>query len=195
MAIYGGLAVHSGINYFWERGLAIPVKGNSWAIRGIDNWAPLSLNKTTAHISDGTFFATALVAGVGVLYMRDKQWHVPNMLVQNCWLTMNLTQAAKLAFLRNRPYTYGNQMLPGKRDDHFSFFSGHTALTATMAATLWLERDRSSQAQTYMAIGATVFSATTAVLRVKAGKHFPTDVLVGAVIGVGTAWVHDRLAH
>ena len=47
-----------------------------------------------------------------------------------------------------------------------------------------------------MWIGTHALAATTAYLRVHAGKHFWTDVMVGAAVGSGLGllipWLHER---
>ena len=61
-----------------------------------------------------------------------------------------------------------------------SFPSGHAALVAALA-TLWTLDGRRGRAATWAFAGLTMLS------RVWVGHHYPTDVLVGAVVGVSVA--------
>jgi undecaprenyl-diphosphatase len=61
--------------------------------------------------------------------------------------------------------------------DEFSFPSGHTA-AAVAGATAW--------AGTPLGVAAAPFAAATALSRVYLGAHYPLDVAVGAMIGLGT---------
>ncbi len=67
-----------------------------------------------------------------------------------------------------------------------SFFSGHASNTAAMsfftAQTLVQNRPDMQNKGLVWATAATL-PALTALWRVKAGKHFPTDVIVGYGIG------------
>jgi hypothetical protein len=41
-------------------------------------------------------------------------------------------------------------------------------------------------------LGLSALAIGTGVLRIKAGKHFPTDVLAGAILGTGVAYLNTR---
>ena len=112
--------------------------------------------------------------------------------------TLALAEVAKQAARRPRPCTYqGPRRLEPRlgcrdtdADAHLSFFSGHTATAATLSATaaFWAIQDGdTAQAAATLGLGAALTLAV-AVERVRAGKHFPTDVLTGALVGatVGT---------
>jgi membrane-associated phospholipid phosphatase len=91
---------------------------------------------------------------------------------------------------RPRPRLYGVEAPLSERNDANSgrsFFSGHVAncVAATLAASTALRRvHRSKLAWTTLAVGL-AGSALVGVARVGAGSHFPTDVLVGAMVGTG----------
>ncbi len=95
-----------------------------------------------------------------------------------------LVELAKYAIQRPLPRTYaGDPSLINSPGGYRSFYSGHTstvfaALTA-MAMTLRL---RYGERWWPWAVAAGVGSSV-AVERVAAGRHFPSDVLVGAVAG------------
>lgn len=68
------------------------------------------------------------------------------------------------------------------RPDSSSFPSGHTAAAVAFTAAV---------APTVPAAGAlcAVPAALIAVERVQSGAHYPSDVVAGAVIGLGNAWL------
>ncbi|MFD9467442.1 phosphatase PAP2 family protein [Streptomyces sp. NPDC060027] len=72
------------------------------------------------------------------------------------------------------------------RPDSSSFPSGHTAAAVAFTAAV---------APTWPLVG-TICAVPTALLaieRVQSGAHYPTDVAVGALIGLGSAWLTRHL--
>jgi membrane-associated phospholipid phosphatase len=69
----------------------------------------------------------------------------------------------------------------------YSFPSGHAAIAFT-GATL-IERNSGE----FLGIPAYALAAFTGFERVEAGRHFPSDVLVGAAIGSFSAGIFDAL--
>lgn len=108
-----------------------------------------------------------------------------------------LMQTVKLLVQRPRPYTHNanpaiQEYAAAEGDDaYLSFFSGHasTAFTAAVAGSFLFalsSTDLNSRAIVWgLELG---LAAMTADLRVRAGKHYYTDVFVGALVGaaVGT---------
>ena len=89
---------------------------------------------------------------------------------------------------RYRPYLYGTQG-GDLRNGHIatnSFFAGHTAHTAAatfFAAKVFHDYNPGSRAQPYVWTAAAVVPAVVAFTRVKAGKHFLSDNIVGYAVG------------
>lgn len=116
-------------------------------------------------------------------------------------LTLALTDLVKLAVRRPRPRAYidaqGNANYENTTTDSaLSFFSGHASMTATIGATAtYLAFTRSPNTlrpwiTLALATGVTTF---VSVERVRAGKHFPTDVLAGSLAGAGIGVIVPHL--
>ncbi len=101
-------------------------------------------------------------------------------------------QWLKVIVGRERPVMYtGDAVAAGAdRDNRRSFPSGHTTV-AFSAATAYLViagREHLPH-RTRTALLLYGGALATGVLRVAAGKHFPTDVLGGAALGTGIGWL------
>lgn len=99
---------------------------------------------------------------------------------------------------RSRPvlYTSGAAAAASDRDSRMSFPSGHATVGFAIAAA-YLEMARRDHAPHATRNALLLFGTATAVsaLRVAAGRHFPTDVLAGALLGTGVGFVVARLHH
>ena len=106
-------------------------------------------------------------------------------------LTAALTALTKSIAQRKRPYTYNTNLSVAQRTDAdavASFFSGHTSLSATasfMTAKIYSDYHPNSPAKPYVWTAAALLPLATAYFRVRGGKHFPSDVLVGYLVGAG----------
>jgi hypothetical protein len=117
-------------------------------------------------------------------------------------VSAGLNQLTKIAVQRPRPLLYdrpaGDPSLDVP-DNHLSFYSGHTSTTfaAGMAWAFTFAHRHPDSPWRYAAYGgAALAGSTVGLLRVLAGKHFVSDVLVGAVAGtlcgLGVPWLHTR---
>ena len=115
-------------------------------------------------------------------------------------LTLGLTQLTKNLVKRSRPYTYNpNAPLEFKQqpDARRSFFSGHTSSTAAscfFAARVWSDLYPDSRWKPAVWSVAATIPAIMGFLRMRAGRHFFTDVAtgyaVGAAVGCLVPWLH-----
>ncbi len=93
------------------------------------------------------------------------------------------------AVRRPRPYLYGDAAPIGERTDPYgavSFFSSHTTTAFAAAVTLHqtLLRRHPTSPVPNIVLGSTLaVAALVGTGRVLSGNHFPSDVLVGAVVG------------
>lgn len=101
---------------------------------------------------------------------------------------------ASSAMLANRfrPYTYNPNEDMGKRTGgggKNSFFAGHPGMVATVtffSAKVYADYHPEMKNKWILYTLAGTASVTTGILRIKAGEHFFTDVMVGVPVGVVT---------
>lgn len=100
---------------------------------------------------------------------------------------------------RSRPYVYSENAPMSERignDGQRSFYSGHVAATATatfFAAKVYSDYHPDSKALPYIWTGAALLPATVGYLRLEAGQHFLSDVLLGYVLGAVTGYAVPAL--
>lgn len=117
----------------------------------------------------------------------------------------SLNALFKYAVRRTRPLVYDpdpDAFTAEERADPdaaLSFYSGHSSFSFSMATAysyLFMRRHPGSKLVIPVWVVSESLAATTAALRVVAGKHFVTDVLtgaaVGAAIGVLIPYLHAR---
>ena len=96
----------------------------------------------------------------------------------------------KYAINRPRPFTTYKDIVRLSEAGGPSFPSGHTSAAFSFATGLWLDYP-------HWYIGVPVFTWASLVgySRMDLGVHYPSDVLGGIVVGVGSAWVNKKLVH
>jgi len=117
-------------------------------------------------------------------------------------INAGLTLLTKYTVRRTRPFVYNSEaplrkkLLPNAKG---SFFSGHTSMTAAntfFAAKVFSDCYPDSNWKPVVWGVAATIPAVTGYLRVKGGRHFPTDVMVGyavgAAVGVLVPHLHKR---
>src|SRR5262249_42671232 len=103
-------------------------------------------------------------------------------------INVDLNQTIKFAVHRPRPLLYGSPSQADLENPHnyFSFYSQHTSVTLaagiSYARTFALRHPR-SRYRWLVYSAAAGGGATVGSLRVLSGRHFPTDVITGAVAG------------
>ncbi len=97
------------------------------------------------------------------------------------------TDLIKSISLRPRPYVYSlDPSTTLSKNDRASFLSGHTSGTA--AASFFVARVFTgfypdSKLKPYVWVLASALPALTGYLRIRAGRHYPTDVIAGYALG------------
>jgi len=150
------------------------------------NWSPDASSVSDYLLNFMLIAPTALLASDKV---RDDFGTFSAMYIENLLLSFAAVHTTKIISKRNRPYMYNkNVPLKYKSDSssRLSFFSGHTThafSSAVFLSTVYAEYYPDSNLKPYV-WGLTLLSASiTGYLRYTSGNHFPTDILMGALVG------------
>lgn len=114
------------------------------------------------------------------------------------------TRSMKRLVGRERPYLHNDEISPeerletarGEGDALESFWSGHAAaafVTATLLSTIYQDVHGRSRGSDLLWASSLSLAAFTSYARVAAGKHYPSDVLVGAAVGSAIGVLVPRL--
>lgn len=100
-----------------------------------------------------------------------------------------VTQGLKYTIKRDRPYEqYPLLINPYSIETDKSFPSGHTSTAFAVATSLALQYKK-----WYVVVPAYAWASSVGYSRLYLGEHYPTDVLAGAAIGAGSAWLSQYL--
>ncbi len=120
---------------------------------------------------------------------RDESGIIGLMLLETALINAGITRLTKVSAKRVRPLAYNpdislsEKMRPRTR---YSFFSGHASNAAALSfftAKVFSDKNPDHRLKPLVWATAIILPATTAFFRVKAGQHFPTDVIIGYAVG------------
>ncbi len=116
-----------------------------------------------------------------------KGWKIVGALAVNTVIAEGL----KYAVNRERPYEKFPLLIHpyDASEKGQSFPSGHTSEAFAMAASLSIECKR-----WYVVVPAYAYATAVGYSRLYLGEHYPTDVLAGAAVGIGSAYLSNWLA-
>jgi membrane-associated phospholipid phosphatase len=100
-------------------------------------------------------------------------------------INIGTTALLKNVFNRTRPADkYPGEVFVLDPSHGMSFPSGHTSQAFALATTLTLQYKK-----WYVTVPAYLWAGCVGYSRMYLGKHYPSDVLAGAVLGVGTSYL------
>jgi len=144
--------------------------------KSIQNYIQTSNWRTKTQIDDYIQYAPIAEMYVADIYYSTSKNEVfqqsKNLAIAEIFTAL-LVQTIKHSVNIKRPNGYD-----------FSFFSGHTSQSFTGATALYLEYRDSNP---FLALSGYGFSTATGILRVTNNKHWISDVIVGAGIGMLSA--------
>lgn len=171
-------------------------------ISAFDRSAAYNWNKKAAHGSDALMYMSGTLPLLFLAGERSRKdfGKVAAISAEVFLLNTGLTYLTKTLVKRTRPYAY-NPNVPNsaklKTDARHSFFSGHTSTVSSMTFSFAMMHTHyypNSRVKPLVWFAAAVLPMIQGILRVRAGKHYWTDILVGygagASIGVGVPLLH-----
>ncbi|WP_179019412.1 phosphatase PAP2 family protein [Winogradskyella forsetii] len=160
-------------------------------INFIDRWAVGNNSERASEISDIPF-ALSFAAPFVLLFddeVNDHTGQVLGIYLESMATTGALYSITAGLVNRSRPYVYSEENSLDRRTSNNgqrSFYSGHVAATATatfFAAKAFQDFNPDSAGIPYVWAGAAILPAAVGYLRIEAGQHFLTDVLLGYGLG------------
>ncbi len=155
---------------------------NSWDRGFVRNYSNI-LSKSAPYISVGVPTGMAIYAGI----KKEKALLQDAIYIgTSVGEAMVLTYGMKYAFDRERPYNrYPDRVHPFSLEDSPSFPSAHTAAAFSLATSLSIKYPK-----WYVIAPSAVWACSVGFSRINEGVHYPSDVIAGAVIGTGCAFVN-----
>jgi membrane-associated phospholipid phosphatase len=174
----------------------IPVSLEQSDVTVFDRSFMFSYKKPLDFFSDYSVYglmALPVISAIRNLNDKNKLLTYGIMDVEAFLLTFGTVSLLKSAVIRYRPYMYSYGIPGGKEQDYYnSFPSGAAAyafLGATFLSTSFSREYPESKWKLPVLISSYAFAAGIASMRVIAGSHFVSDVLVGAAIGSLYGWL------
>jgi membrane-associated phospholipid phosphatase len=156
-----------------------------------DRWVAGKYNSSASDLSDIPF-ALSFAAPFALLFDKNANDHSGQLFgiyFESLTTTAALFTITAGVTRRARPYVYSPDFSLERKKNVTatrSFYSGHVAATATatfFGAKVFQDFNPDSKAVPYVWAGAAIVPATVGYLRLEAGQHFLTDVLLGYTMG------------
>lgn len=149
-----------------------------------------NLSNTSKYISVGVpvgYFVAGLIHDNKAL--KQKAVFTAAAILLNTASTTLLKNVIK----RERPYNSYTGIFPDKIESDYAFPSGHTSSAFATATSLAIATKK-----WYVAVPAFAWSAGVGYSRIYLGQHYPSDVIMGALVGSSSAlichWATKQLA-
>ena len=156
----------------------------------LNNAVWTSFSNTSKYISVGVpvgYFVAGLIHDNKQL--KQKAAYTAAAILLNTATTTLLKNVVK----RERPYHTYTGIFPDKIESDFAFPSGHTSSAFATATSLAITTKK-----WYIAVPALAWSAGVGYSRIYLGQHYPSDVIMGALVGSSSAlichWASKQLA-
>jgi membrane-associated phospholipid phosphatase len=151
---------------------------------------PENPNSEVWNISSDSFLYVSGTLALGSLtyglIAKDKKWkHNGYELLITSTINFASTELLKIAFARARPEDrYPGEIFTNSTTIGYSFPSGHTSQAFAMATTISLQHRK-----WYVVVPAYLWAGSVGYSRMYLGKHYPSDVLAGAALGVASSYL------
>ena len=169
---------------------SMQVQAQNWdinTVRKVNGWETHNVSKALSH--SGLILPVGIPTAMGIYALVQKD---EPMLKEAVYIgtsvieALGITMAMKFTFDRQRPYEkYPNLIHPVSTEPDPSFPSGHTAAAFSLATSLSI-----TYPKWYVIAPSALWACGVGYSRINQGVHYPSDVLTGAVIGTGCAFLN-----
>ena len=157
-------------------------------LRSINSPEVLPADKFFQFVSNSESYLVVLIPaamGTTTLIKRDdKLLRNAIVVIGATVVNSGITVALKYTINRERPFVTYPDIKQKSRAGSPSFPSGHTSSAFALATSLSL-----SYPKWYIIVPSFTWAGTVGYSRMYLGVHYPSDVLAGAIIGAGSAWL------
>lgn len=160
------------------------------ALQRVNGWDTQFANKYNEVMSHSIYaVGTAVPVAIGLasLIKRDRE-----LMSDAIYIGTTMAEAAVLTFSakeivgRRRPFDrWPGMIVQREQVGSYSFPSGHTAMAFSLATSLSLRYPK-----WYVIVPSALWATSVGISRMQRGVHYPSDVISGALIGVGVAFVN-----
>jgi membrane-associated phospholipid phosphatase len=157
-------------------------------LRSLNSSQTLPSDKFFQFVSNSdAYIVIGIPAGmgtVGLIKHDDELFRNACVILAATAVNFGVTTALKYSIDRERPFVTYPDITKKSDSGSPSFPSGHTssafatATSVSMAYPKW-----------YIIVPSYTWAGTVAYSRMDLGVHYPSDVLVGALVGAGSAWL------
>jgi membrane-associated phospholipid phosphatase len=151
--------------------------GMTHFMQGVSN----STNDISIAVPVGLFIASAISHDKD---MEKKSFVVAGSIV----ISTILTEGIKIIVNRPRPSTKDSLIIPASAHGSSSFPSGHSSEAFSTATAISL-----AYPKWYVITPSFLWAGTVGFSRMYLGVHYPSDVLAGAIVGSGSAWLAYKI--
>jgi membrane-associated phospholipid phosphatase len=157
-------------------------------LRAINSSSALPSDKFFQVVSNSDMYVVLVVpagmAATGLIKHDDR-------LLRNAFVTaaatavnFGITAALKYSINRDRPYVTYPDITKKSKGGSPSFPSGHTSSAFATATSVSL-----AYPKWYIIAPSFTWASAVGYSRMHLGVHYPSDVLAGAIVGAGSAWL------
>ena len=149
------------------------------------NTGTVEFSKFISNTTTGVAIGVPVIMGAVALIEKDDDL-LKNALYVGVSIGVDgvLTYGLKEVIHRPRPYVTFSDIHAYETESSLSFPSGHTSLAFATATALSLKYPK-----WYVIAPTYLWACTVGYSRLNLGMHYPTDVLGGALLGAGSAYV------
>lgn len=170
-----------------------------------DRFATRFSSNTARKASDYTLYAGAVMPFLLLAGQETRQdfGKIAVMYAEVAFINLGLTDIIKSTALRPRPYVFDENLAPEtvlSNGDRAAFLSGHTSGTAAGSfffARVFADYYPDSKLKPYVWGTAIAMPALAGWLRIRAGRHYPSDVIAGYALGAAVGYfipvIHRKL--